>query len=145
MIASAAGVAEGTLFRAFPDKEALISAAVDAALDARDTQRALAAVDPGLPLPQLLLEVVTILQRDYVDTWRILRHLPPSQEWAAAQEVPELVELLSGHRKALRVPPRRAAAQTAAVTLALSHPSIYPGGPAPADQIVTLLLEGVSR
>jgi AcrR family transcriptional regulator len=47
-LAMAAGVAEGTLFRAFPDKDALITAAMHTAFDPAPTERALRAIDRSL-------------------------------------------------------------------------------------------------
>ena len=144
-IAAAAGVAEGTVFRAFRDKDAVLAAAIEAACDPQATEVALAAIDPALPIEQLLSEVVRVLLRDYGQAWRVLSAIPTRLEWRSAAEFPALARLLSGHRAALRGSPRKAARQIAAVTLSLSHPAIYPGTPAPGKDIVALLLHGVRR
>lgn len=142
-IATAAGVAEGTLFRVFDDKDALLRAVIEAACDPGATEAALAALDPSVSLRDLVGAVVRILQRDYAQAWRVLAAAPPVREWGSATELPALVELLVPHRDELAVPVRRAAKQIAAVTLAMSHPSIYPGGPAPRGEIVDLLMGGL--
>ena len=49
-IAEAADVAEGTIFRVFPDKEALMRAVLAEAFDPEPTLRELAAVDRAQPL-----------------------------------------------------------------------------------------------
>lgn len=144
-IAAAAGVAEGTLFRVFPDKDALLRAAVEAACDPADTESALDAIDAGLPLHELLLQVVMVLQRDYAQAWRVMSASPPDGGWEKARPLPALVRLLSARRTELASTPARSAGQVAAVTLALSHSAIYPGAPAPAGEVVTLLLQGLVR
>ncbi|MFN2538993.1 MAG: TetR/AcrR family transcriptional regulator [Mycobacteriales bacterium] len=144
-IAAAAGVAEGTLFRVFPDKDALLRAAVEAACDPAGTETALAAIDAALPLDEVLLQVVTVLQREYAQAWRVMSAAPPDGDWEKARALPSLVTLLTPHRKDLALTPARAAGQVAAVTLALSHPAIYPGAPASAGEVVALLLNGLAR
>jgi AcrR family transcriptional regulator len=144
-IAAAAGVAEGTLFRAFQDKDALIAAAIEQACDPQATEAALEGIDPDLPLEQLLTEVVRVLLRNYGQAWRVLSAVPPRLEWRSAAEFPTIARLLTRHRDALRDTPRQVARQVAAVTLSLSHPAIYPGAPAPAREIVALLLNGLRR
>ncbi len=47
-IAEAAGIAEGTIFRAFATKEALIDAVIEDAFDSQRTCDELAQIDPGL-------------------------------------------------------------------------------------------------
>src|SRR3954447_2419172 len=47
-IAEAAGIAEGTIFRAFVDKDEVIAAVVEAALDAAPLEAALDAIPPTL-------------------------------------------------------------------------------------------------
>jgi AcrR family transcriptional regulator len=49
-IADAADIAEGTIFRVFGDKDALIEAAVGKFLDPTAANRSLRAIDPALPL-----------------------------------------------------------------------------------------------
>src|SRR5713101_3013811 len=47
-IAEAAGIAEGTIFRAFADKDEVIAAVLEAALDQEPLETALANIDPHL-------------------------------------------------------------------------------------------------
>ena len=55
-IAAAAGVSEGTLFNVFADKDELINAAIDAVIDQAPFERAIAAIDPNLPLREQLVD-----------------------------------------------------------------------------------------
>ena len=64
-IAEAAGVAEGTIFRVFPDKDALIRAALDAVLDPAPLLDELARVDLTLPLEERLVQVVDYCNDDW--------------------------------------------------------------------------------
>src|SRR5690242_3889393 len=74
-VADAAGVAEGTLFRVFPDKDALLAAVVDAAVDTSATETAIEAIDPDLPFEERLEEAVDIMQRRLLEIWRLLSAL----------------------------------------------------------------------
>ena len=49
-VADAAGIAEGTLFRVFPDKDSLLSAVIDRILDPEPLEEALATIDAAQPL-----------------------------------------------------------------------------------------------
>jgi AcrR family transcriptional regulator len=60
-IADAAGVAEGTIFGVFPDKGALIRAALLTAFDPDPVLRALAGIDPAADLRDRLTRAVDIV------------------------------------------------------------------------------------
>jgi len=64
-LADAAGVAEGTLFRAFGDKEKLIAAAVERIFDPTPLWAALRGIDVTLPLEAKLHEVLTRMHEHF--------------------------------------------------------------------------------
>ena len=65
-LADAACVAEGTLFRVFPDKAALVRAAVERALDPTPVVAQLAGVERELPVRIAVAKVTAILQEHAV-------------------------------------------------------------------------------
>ena len=84
-IAEAAGVAEGTIFRAFDTKDSLIDEAIASSFCPAPLLRQLQQVDPGLPLRERLVAVVTILQRRYGDLFDLMHGLRLSAPPVAAR------------------------------------------------------------
>jgi AcrR family transcriptional regulator len=150
-IAMAAGIAEGTLFRAFPDKETLITAAIESAFDPAPDAAAIAAIDRGLELRDKLLAAVDILGRRVEQIWQLISILgrtppprdsrPPAIDDAGLRAA--LAALFEPHRGELRVDPIHAARLLRTLTFAGTHPRITDNTPLTAGEIVTLLLDGI--
>lgn len=150
-IAEASGVAEGTLFRVFPDKEALICATVEAALDPASMYEDLAGVDVTAPLRARLTAVTDILQRRLVSVIGLMMAIgmqgPPGDREARRetnrQTIATIARLLEPDRQQLRLPPAEVARMLRLLTFSGSHPSITDGNPLTVEEIVTLVLDGV--
>src|SRR3954463_13956122 len=71
-IAEAAGIAEGTIFRAFADKDEVIAAVVEAALDQEPLEAALGAIPIGLAFEDALAAAIVIMQQRVIDIWRLV-------------------------------------------------------------------------
>jgi len=150
-IAEAAGVAEGTIFRAFRDKDELIDAVADRVFDPTPTRDALEAVDLDQPLEPRLEAAVEILQRRVAVVWQFMTAAgltkPPDRVHASrgrdAPEMQALARLIEPDRARLRRRPDEVAQVLRSLTFACSHPALIADEPLPPDEIVTLLLDGI--
>jgi AcrR family transcriptional regulator len=153
-IAMAAGIAEGTLFRVFPDKDSLISAAIHTAFDPAPIERELAAIDPELGLRPRLIAAVEILRRRVEAIWQLMAILgmtaPPVQTALAGRPVPSpdgvmrlITALFEPHRGELRCEPAHAARMLRMMTFAGAHPKINEGIPLTSAEVVAVLLDGI--
>jgi AcrR family transcriptional regulator len=144
-IACAAGIAEGTIFRVFADKDELLDATLEAALDQGPFETALRAIDPDLPFEQQLVEATELIQRRVVDVWTLLSHLGPKRHDQVSRPMtdsPALTAIFAAHADRIRVDPGHAARMLRALTLSLTHPMIAAEASAASD-IVDTVLHGV--
>jgi AcrR family transcriptional regulator len=145
-IAEAAGIAEGTIFRVFADKDEIIAAVVDAALDPAPLEAALAAIPNDLTLEAHLEAAVVIIQQNVIDRWRVVSSVGTRFHDQARRPLApsdELVRLFASHRDRIRVKPIVAARLLRALTLSTTHPMLA-GEPISPRELVRLFLHGVS-
>jgi len=144
-IAEAAGIAEGTIFRVFADKDELLRAVLEVALDAAPLERALAAIPREGDLEQRLVAATRIIQRRVVDIWELVSALGAvgRQESGKPPETSSaLTALFAADAERFRVEPAEAARLLRAITLSMTHPMIAVEQASP-EEIVALLLRGI--
>jgi AcrR family transcriptional regulator len=158
-MAEVAGVAEGTIFRAFPDKRALIHEAVKVIMDPGPVRQALEDIDGSLSLETQLAEAARILldRFDRITTVVRIMHPRPDHDSGppadALRHVAEsiatisaaLTALLERHRHLLVIEPARAAAAFRGLVSANAHPLTAPEERLTVDEIVSILLSGITR
>ncbi len=152
-IAEAAGIAEGTIFRVFPDIETLVQATVDAAYDPAQVATELAAISTSASFERRLAEAVRILQNRLTNVWQLtsIGGLPRPAAHGSARaakidrpDVAALIALLEPYRSRLRRSPTAAAQVLRGLTLAGTHPALTADGrPMAPEEIVSLLLDGL--
>lgn len=144
-IAEAAGVAEGTIFRAFADKDELIRAVVETALDSAPLDAALAAIPAGLPFETALVDAIVIMQQRIIDIWQLVSNLGArfhDQTRRRVADIEALIRLFDANRGRITVEPARAARLLRALTLSTTHPTLV-DEPMRPDELVELFLHGV--
>ena len=145
LVAEAAGIAEGTVFRVFADKDELIASVVDQACDPAPIEEALASIDPTVPLEQAVTTAVRMLQHRMLVIARLMAIVGPRHHRRGPMpDRPALVALFAAHRDEISVEPVAAARWLAALTMSTSHPMVT-AERLPADRIASLFLHGVGR
>jgi AcrR family transcriptional regulator len=159
-IAEAAGIAEGTIFRAFGSKDALIDAAMAKVFDPSDQIEALTAIDRSLPLRERAVAAVEIGQRRLRGVFKLLFALriqrPPDFQKATAldrarqQRQQDLAnaafaDLLRPDADQLRLPPEEVVRRLNLVTFSATHPLISGGHVLTAEEIVDFAFDGLRR
>ena len=149
LIAEAAGVAEGTIFRVFPTKDELFDAVIDAEFDPDPFLAAIRRIDLEQPLEDRLVEAVTLLQRRFVNIFDLmialgvrrpperLRH--PELRQRLAEE--GLIRLVRPDADRFRVSPEDVVQLLRLLTFSGSHPHISDHR-LTAPQIVDVVLHG---
>jgi AcrR family transcriptional regulator len=165
-IARAAGIAEGTIFRVFPDKRSLMLAAAEEAINPADGQAAFDEATQGL---DTLRETVVVSAQRVLDRMRmtmsvmyaVRRHLvsasaelhrrdkahfgPPQFVLDAQEELHRrLTSVFEAHRDELAVEPEVAAVALRSLIFGASRPELGMTPALSAEQIADLLLSGVA-
>jgi AcrR family transcriptional regulator len=145
-IAAAAGVSEGTIFNVFDDKDDLLRAAFEAAVDPAPFEQAVSEIDAGLPFEEQVIAAATLSQRRVVHVWKLISALGPrhhDKRGGPFADSAALTALFERHRRRLRVEPAEAARLLRSLTLALTHPMLT-DDPRPPDDVADLFLNGVA-
>ena len=156
-MAQAAGIAEGTIFRVFPDKAALMHAAIATTMDPAPIERALAAIEASAPLGEQLAQAAGILATRYEKTTALIsmaRSMPdhgkPGDEAhriakdAMAVVAAALTRLLEPHRDRLRVEPAQAAVLLRGLVFTTTHQLLHADETVSPAQLADVLLNGIA-
>jgi AcrR family transcriptional regulator len=145
-IAEAAGIAEGTIFRAFADKDEVIAAVIEAALDPAPLEAALRAIPGDLGFEATLEAAIVILQQQRViDLWRLVSSVGTRFHEMTRRPMADsdaLVGIFEAHRTRTTVEPIVAARVLRALTLSTTHPMLADEPWAPSE-LMRLFLHGV--
>ena len=160
-IAEACGIAEGTIFRAFPDKSSLLMAAAEetmspadggaqlrAALEGHDDLRTrlLITAERMLERSERVMVVMMALRQVVMSQPGEHQHRtgPPTFMAEANRALHALVtEVFEPHQDVLTVDPSTAATLLRTLVLGSRHPGAEAGPRLTAEQIVDALLDGI--
>jgi len=144
-LAQLAGVSEGTIFNVFSDKDELIEAVVEAALDPASMEAALADIDASLDFEIRLVAATEVVQRRSIEIWRLFSALGPrtNRRPRPIPHSPGLTAIFASEPDRVRLSPAEAAGRLRAMTITMTHPMMTSELATPAE-IVDAFLHGVA-
>lgn len=158
-IAKAAGIAEGTIFRVFDNKEEIVHACLREVLDNKALVVEIGEVDRGLALRDRLAVAVGIMQDHLKELFNLMVVLQSSgrplqrpdhtdaerrRKEASAELDAAFVDLIGSDASQLRIPAKDFLAYLRMLTLSSVHPMLE-GTNASAEELVGILLEGALK
>ena len=156
LIAEAAGVAEGTIFRVFSSKEELIDATLVRCFEPTEFLCRLDEIELEQPLEQRLLAMTSILQQRFLAIFRLMRGMglvappPHLREHPGLQHAMEevharMLAVIAPDEERLTVPPQHVLHLLRLLTFSGSHQEIADGRLLTPAEIVDVVLNGVVR
>lgn len=153
LIAEAAGIAEGTIFRIFSTKDELFDAVLEREFDPDPFLAKVAEIDPALPLPDRLVAYVSLLQQRFFGIFRLMAAMgmpkPPAkfQDEQVRRRLHDhgLAAVVAADAEQLTLPNGRFAELVRGLTFAASHPHLTEQQPLTPAEIVDVVLHGVLR
>jgi AcrR family transcriptional regulator len=146
-IAEAAGIAEGTIFRAFGDKETLVRAAIGKYLDPEPLREALRSIDPVLPLQHKVRAIIYLLRERFESVMRIMSVIGPERPPVKqdGQEFAKVIaRILEPEAEQLNWPPDRIAYILRLISFASAFPALNEGVEFGVDELADIALVGVA-
>lgn len=157
-MADAANVAEGTIFRVFPDKTSVIHDAVKASMDPDRIKHAIAAIPATAPLPDQLEAAARILVERSERVAALIGVLrasgshsdgPPSGARQYVMDantaiLSELTRLFERSSDEIRISPRQAAIAFRGFIFAAAHPLLSAGEKPSVREGVEVLMNGIA-
>jgi AcrR family transcriptional regulator len=153
LIAEAAGIAEGTIFRAFASKEELFDAVMEAEFDPTGFLDEVARIDPDLELRDRLVAFITLLQARFVGIFSLMAAMgvrkPPeaigNPSMRKKLQSGGLAGLIAGDADRFTIPVDRVTHMVRLLTFAGSHPHISDQQPLTPEEIADVILHGILR
>jgi AcrR family transcriptional regulator len=153
LIAEAAGIAEGTIFRSFSTKDELFDAVLEREFDPEAFLARVAEIDPALPLRDRLLAYTTLLQGRFLGIFRLMAAMgmpkPPAKfrDEKARRRLHDsgLMSLIGADAERFTLPVERVAELVRGLTFAATHPHLTEQRPLTPEEIVDVVLYGVLR
>ena len=147
-IADAADVAEGTIFRVFADKDALIDAAVNKFLDATAANRQLRAIDPELPLEAKVNDILFQLRGRMKGIFGIMNAVgmsgPPPRRPNTENFEDVIADVLRPDLERLQIPLDRIASFVRLVAFASAIPQFNQGREIPTADLAHVITYGIA-